>query len=93
MQEIADGYPKASVIHLVMVNFSTHKEKALVKTLGPKKGPALWNRFSVHFPPVHASWLSLAEIEISMFSRQCLGKGRIATIESVKKRAAAWENE
>ena len=33
---------------------------------------------------------SQAETEISMFSRECLGKDRIATPITLAKRAAAW---
>jgi len=34
----------------------------------------LWERFTVHYTPKHGSWLNQAEIEISLFSRQCLGR-------------------
>jgi hypothetical protein len=33
----------------------------------------------VHYTPRHGSWLNQAEIEIGLFSRQCLGKRRIPT--------------
>jgi hypothetical protein len=90
MQDIGRAYPRARVIHLVMDNLSTHSKTALIKTLGPKRGENLWNRFHVHFTPKHASWLDQAEIEISMFSRQCLGRDRISTRRTLAKRAAAW---
>ena len=91
MQEIARCHPKAKQIHAVMDNLSTHTQKALTTSLGPKRGAKLWLRFHVHYTPKHGSWLNQAEIEISMFSRQCLGRDRIATIKTVAKRAAAWE--
>lgn len=40
--------------------------------------------------PKHGSWLNQAEIEISMFSRQCLGKDRVADLATMKRRAHAW---
>ncbi|MGH8649099.1 MAG: transposase, partial [Burkholderiales bacterium] len=39
---IADNYPKAGTIHLVMDNLSTHTRKALVDQFGEKPGGALW---------------------------------------------------
>jgi hypothetical protein len=34
--------------------------------------------------------LNQAEIEISLFSRQCLGKGRIGDIVTLRRQAKAW---
>ena len=90
MRDIGRAYPKAKKIHVVMDNLSTHCEKSLLKNLGPKRGANLWRRFEVHYTPKHGSWLNQAETEISMFSRGCLGKDRIATRATLAKRAAAW---
>ena len=40
--------------------------------------------------PVHASWLNQAEVAIGMYSRQCLGDGRVGNIDSLKKKTSAW---
>jgi len=90
MRDIGRAYPNATKIHLVMDNLSTHTRNSLIKHLGPKRGANLWDRFEVHYTPKHGSWLNQAEIEISMFSRGCLGKDRIATITTLAKRSAAW---
>ncbi|KAK1548285.1 hypothetical protein Q3G72_001439 [Acer saccharum] len=71
-------------------NPSTHTKAALVRSLGAKRGSTLGDRFAVHFTPKHGSWLDEAEIEISMFSRQCLGDDRIVTRKTLAIRAAAW---
>jgi hypothetical protein len=71
--EIAASYPQADTIHLVMDNLSSHRRKAIVERFGEKIGGWLWDRFTVHYTPKHGSWLDQAEIEISLFSRQCLG--------------------
>jgi len=92
MREIGRAYPCAKTIHIVMDNLSTHTRKSLVTNLGPKRGANLWNRFKVHYTPKHGSWLNQAEVEISMFSRECLGKDRIATRTTLAKRSAAWEH-
>jgi transposase len=90
MREISRAYPNATKIHIVMDNLNTHTQKSLVNALGPKRGAKLWRRFKVHYTPKHGSWLNQAETEISMFSRECLGKDRVASRATLAKRAAAW---
>ena len=90
LRTVGDHYPEAKTIHLVMDNLSTHTRKALVERLAEEKGGLLWNRFTVHYTPTHGSWLNQAEIEISLFSRQCLGKRRIPDEERLRKEARAW---
>lgn len=88
--EIVAAYPDADTIHLEMDNLSSHSRKALVERFGEKIGNLLWERFTVHYTPKHGSWLNQAEIEISMFSRHCLGKRRIPTIKDLRSQARAW---
>ena len=77
--EIVASYPEADTIHLVMDNLSSHTRTALVERFGENIGRLLWDRFTVHYTPKHGSWLNQAEIEISLFSRQCLGRRRIVS--------------
>ena len=44
----------------------------------------------MHYTPAHGSWLNQAEIEIGLFSRQCLGKRRIEDLATLRREAAAW---
>ena len=88
--EIAASYPKADTIHLVLDNLSTHSRKAVIDRFGEKAGDWLWQCFTVHHTPKHGSWLNQAEIEIGIFSRQCLGKRRIATIDDLTTQTRAW---
>lgn len=92
LRRIGRAYPRAKKIHLIMDNLNTHTRKSLIENLGPKRGSNLWDRFKVHYTPKHGSWLNQAEIQISMFSRGCLGKDRIATRMTLAKRAAKWEH-
>lgn len=87
---IADRYPEAETIHLVLDNLSSHTRKALVARFGPGKGGLLWDRFTVHYTPTHGSWLNQAEIEIGLYSRQCLGKRRIGDVDTLRKETRAW---
>jgi transposase len=84
------AYADAKKIILVMDNLSTHTKKALTDTLGEPLGTKLWERFEVHYTPKHASWLNQAEIAIGMYSRQCLGNGRVGDIKYLKAQTAAW---
>ena len=88
--DIAAAYPEADTIHLVMDNLSSHTRKALVERFGAEAGDWLWNRFTVHYTPKHGSWLNQAEIAIGLFSRQCLGRRRIADRTSLRQETQAW---
>ena len=88
--EIVASYPDADTIHLVMDNLSTHTRTALVERFGENIGGLLWDRFTVHYTPRHGSWLNQAEIEISLFARQCLGKRRIPSLRQLQQEAGAW---
>lgn len=90
LSSIERMYPKAKKIILVMDNLNTHKLKSLTSFYGEKKGNEIWNRFEVHYTPKHGSWLNQAEIAINMYTRQCLGKSRIPTIDLLRKKTKAW---
>jgi len=87
---LAGKYPDAERIGLVMDNLSTHREKQLIDYYGEGEGKKLWSRFEVHYTPKHGSWLNQAEIAIGMYSRQCLGDGRIGDKENLIQQTKAW---
>jgi hypothetical protein len=87
---IEKQYSSARTIHLVQDNLSTHTERSLVATFGPKVGRKLWSRFTVHYTPKHASWLNAAEIEASLVARECLGTRRIGELRTLRREVAAW---
>ena len=90
LKELTTQYSQASEICLVMDNLSTHSLKSLTKTFGDEEGERIWKKFKIFRTPTHASWLNQAEIAIGMYSRQCLGKTRIADIEILSKKTKAW---
>jgi transposase len=90
LASVAAKYPKARKIHLVMDNLNTHREQPLIERYGCREGRRIWNRFIVHYTPKHGSWLNQAEIEISLLSRLCLGKRRIADIPTLRSEVSAW---
>ena len=93
LNRIANHYSHAGKIHLVMDNLNTHNLKSLTNFYGEEKGNEIWNKFEIHFTPKHASWLDQAEIEIGIYSRQCLGKSRIGDIDELRRRSNAWNKE
>ena len=90
MKRIADAYPEAKTIHVVMDNLNTHCEKSLTDAFGALDGRRLWRRFTVHHTPKHASWLNPAEIEVGLWSRECLGRDRVASFAELSRRTRAW---
>ena len=87
---LAMQYPNAQTIHLVLDNLNIHRRKSLTDLLGEQVGGEVWNRFTVHYTPNHASWLNQAEIEIGLLSRQCLGTRRLPDLKSLRREVRAW---
>lgn len=88
--ELALKYPDARTIHLVMDNLNIHCRKSLTEVFGEQMGGEIWDRFTVHYTPTHGSWLNQAEIEIGIFSRQCLGTRRIPDLKTLGREVRAW---
>jgi hypothetical protein len=84
-------YPDAACIDVVLDNLNTHTYHALVETFGKTQADRIWQRLVFHFTPPHGSWLNMAEIELSILSRQCL-KRRLPDEWSLALEILAWEN-
>jgi DDE superfamily endonuclease len=87
---LALAYTEAETIHLVLDNLNTHCRKSLTDQYGAELGNQSWNRFTVHYTPIHGSWLNQAEIEIGLFARQCLGRRRIPDLKTWRQESNAW---
>ena len=90
IEAIVRSYPAAHTIHLVMDNLNIHCRKTLNDYFGIDYGSRVWERLTVHYTPKHGSWLNQAEIEISLFSRQCLGHRRIPNLDALRREINAW---
>jgi hypothetical protein len=88
--ELAMQYPEAETMHLVLDNLNIHCSKSLTDLYGAELGGEIWDRFTIHYTPKHGSWLNQAEIEIGMFSRQCLGTRRIPDLKTLRRESRAW---
>jgi transposase len=85
-------YPAAERIVLVVDNLNTHVAAALYESFPAAEARRLWQKLEVHYTPKHASWLNMAEIELSILSRQCLRR-RIPDRDTLITETAAWERD
>jgi hypothetical protein len=83
-------YPHAERVVLVMDNLNTHTPAALYAAFEPAVARRLVERLEIHHTPKHGSWLNMAEIELSVLSRQCLDR-RVADADTLAHEVAAWE--
>ena len=84
-------YPEADRIRLVCDNLNTHKLGSLYEAFDPETAPRLAQRLEIHYTPKHGSWLNIAELELSVLTRQCLDR-RIPDLETLRQETQAWEN-
>lgn len=87
---VDERYPQAEVIRVVMDNLNTHKPASLYETFAPAEARRILKQLEFHFTPKHGSWLNIAEIELSVMTRQCLAR-RIPDEVSLKREIAAYE--
>lgn len=93
MKELVDVYyPEAKRIVLVLDNLNTHTGAALYETFEPAEARRILERLELHYTPKHGSWLNMAEIELSVFARQCLNR-RIPDQGALQRQVAALEAE
>lgn len=91
MKRIAELYPKAKKITVVMDNYKTHVASAFYETFEPEEAKRLWDRFEFIYTPKHGSWLNMAEIELHVLNGQCLNR-HISTKEKIIEEVDAWQN-
>ena len=82
-------YPDAAVIRVVLDNRNTHTLGSLFASFPADEAWRLARRLEFHYTPKHASWLDMAECELSVLAGQCLGR-RIPTREQLAAEVAAW---
>ena len=75
VRELVDvQYPEAEKIVLVMDNLNTHNTASLYEAFEPSEARRLAKKLDIHHTPKHGSWLNMAEMELSVLARQCLGQ-------------------
>jgi len=87
-----EAYPDVETIVLVTDNLNTHTPACLYERFEPAEARRLAQRFEWHYTPEHGSWLNMAEIELSVLSRQCTNR-RISNKERLIEEVSAWEKD
>jgi hypothetical protein len=89
---INETYADAEKIVLVMDNLNTHTPASFYAAFPPEEAKRLAERLEIHYTPKHGSWLNMAEIELSILSKQCLDR-RIPNRAKLQREVAAWESQ
>lgn len=89
MKELALHYPDANKIVLVQDNLNTHNPSSFYEVFNASEAFVLSQRFEMIYTPKKASWLNMAEIELSALSKQCLDR-RIAQRRILTKEVTTW---
>jgi len=85
-------YPEAKKIVLVMDNLNTHTTASLYEAFEPATARRLAEKLEIHYTPKHGSWLNMAEIELSVLSRQCMND-YFENAEQLSKQISVWEKK
>jgi hypothetical protein len=85
-------YPDVEKVILICDNLNTHKIASFYEAFEPQEAKRLRNRLEIHYTPKHGSWLNIAEIELSLLTRQCLHR-RIPDIKTLQEQAQAWHEK
>jgi hypothetical protein len=89
---VDERYPNAAVIRVILDNLNTHKAASLYAAFEPAEARRILKRLEFHYTPKHGSWLNMAEIELSVFNRECWNR-RIGDVVTLTSETQALENE
>jgi transposase len=90
MKDLVDRhYPRAGKITLVMDNLNTHRLSCLYEAFTPAEARRIIEKIQVVHTPKHGSWLNMAECELSVLEKQCLGD-RIGEESTLRERVSIW---
>lgn len=87
---VEERYREADRICVVLDNVNTHRLLWLYEAFPAEQARRIAQKLEFHYTPVHASWLNMLEIELSVLDRQCLSR-RIGSETKLKAETAAWE--
>ena len=84
-----EWFAEAERITLVQDNLSAHRKAALYEVFEAKRARAILSKIEFVFTPKHGSWLNMAEIELSVVTRQGL-TGRVGSQADFEQQVQAW---
>ena len=90
IRELVDvDFREAEKVVLVLDNLNTHTAGALYEAFPPEEARRILERLEIHYTPKHGSWLNMAEIELSVLTKQCLAR-RMPDVETLRAEALKW---
>ena len=93
MRDVVDlHFPTAECCVVVQDHLNTHAPAALYEVFEAAEAKRILDRLEFHFTPKHGSWLNMAEIELSVLSRQCLA-GYLPDASTLEHETSAWQTE
>jgi hypothetical protein len=92
IKDLVEQYPYAIEIQLVVDNLNTHFATSLYETFEKDEADKILSKIKFHYTPKHGSWLNMAEIEINVMDRECLGR-RIGTAEKMTSEIDHWSTD
>jgi hypothetical protein len=88
MKHVAELYPEAYLIRVVLDNLNTHKVASLYEAFPAEQARTLARKLELHYTPKHGSWLNIAEFELAVLSNMCLPQ-RIPDKERLRREVEA----
>jgi hypothetical protein len=93
IQQLLDvDYPKAERITLVCDNLNTHDIGSLYHTFDAETAHRLCQRLRIVHTPRNGSWLNMAEMELSVLTRQCINR-RFDNADEMIQQINAWQQK
>ena len=84
-------YGDVPPVSLVQDNHSAHRPEAFYEVYHAERAKQYLDRLVFEFTPAHGSWLNMAEFELSVLSRQALG--RFDNRQELMDQVQVWERE
>lgn len=85
-------YAETEQITLVCDQLNTHGLGSLYQAFDPAEALRIANRLELIHTPKHGSWLNIAECELCVLTRQCLGR-RMHQPALIEQEASCWAIE
>ncbi|MDZ4685629.1 MAG: transposase, partial [Planctomycetaceae bacterium] len=89
-QLLDEDDPQAERVTLVCDNLNTHDIASLSARFDAPTAHRLARRLRIVHTPRNGSWLNIAEIELSVLTRQCLGR-RFDSVAAMGAAISAWQ--
>lgn len=89
---VDEWFPQAHEVRVVLDQLNTHTPGSFYKAFRASEAERLTDKLKFHYTPTHGSWLNMAEIELSVLSRQHL-KRRIPTKAELLEVSSSWASK